>query len=74
MLTSNQKYVDPTQLVHSVVDDENNKVRVGDEMDVTEYLLNLIERMEEGLDEFKEKSPAAQPVEEESSPLFRSYI
>lgn len=54
MLTSNQKYVDPTQLVHSVVDDENNKVRVGDEMDVTEYLLNLIERMEEGLDELKE--------------------
>lgn len=55
MLTSNQKYVDPSMLVHSVVDDENHKVRVGDEMDVTEYLLNLIERMEEGFDEDAEK-------------------
>lgn len=50
MLT-NQKYVDPSSLVHSVHNEMNQKINVGDEMDVNEYLLNLIERMEEGMDE-----------------------
>jgi hypothetical protein len=37
------------------VDESNKKLSVGGEMDVTEYLLNFIERIEEGLDELPQK-------------------
>lgn len=48
---SNQKYVDPSSVLSSVVDDFGRKIDVGSQMDVVEYLLNFIERLEEGLDE-----------------------
>ena len=51
LLLSNQKYVDPTQLLNSVVDDFGRKIEVGRQMDVVEYLLNFIERIEEGLNQ-----------------------
>lgn len=51
MLLTNQKYVDPSIVVNSVVDDFGRKIDVGNQMDVVEYLLNFIERLEEGLDE-----------------------
>jgi hypothetical protein len=61
---------------------------VGGEMDVTEYLLNFIERIEEGLDELPKKGAPDQvkdpfPVSQEpdqtlnresSNVLFQSYI
>lgn len=54
MLLSNEKYVDPSTVVNSVVDDFGRKIDVGSQMDVVEYLLNFIERLEEGLDEVTE--------------------
>ena len=51
MLYTNQKYVDPKQVLASVVDDSGNLIKFGQEKDSTEFLLNLIERIEEGLDE-----------------------
>ena len=51
LLLSNQKYVSPAQLMDAVVDDFGKKIDVGDQMDVCEYLLNFIERLEEGLGE-----------------------
>jgi hypothetical protein len=56
MLYTNQRYVDPKQVLASVVDDSGDPVKVGQEKDSTEYLLNLIERIEEGL---AEESPQA---------------
>ena len=35
----------------SVVDDKGNRLPFGEERDSTEYLLNLIERIEEGVQE-----------------------
>jgi len=61
LLLTNQKYVDPSQVVNSVVDDFGRKIDVGSQMDVVEYLLNFIERLEEGLDEAK------QPASEDST-------
>ena len=42
--------MDPSLVLHSVVDDMNKKIGVGNQMDVSEYLLNFIERLEEGLE------------------------
>ena len=51
MLYTNQKYVDPKPVLASVVNDDGQVVNFGQEKDSTEYLLNLIERIEEGLNE-----------------------
>lgn len=48
---SNQKYVNPSSVLACVVDGFGRKIDVGSQMDVVEYLLNFIERLEEGLDE-----------------------
>lgn len=55
LLLSSQKYVDPLQLLNMVVDDFGRKIDVGNQMDVVEYLLNFIERIEEGVDEKKDE-------------------
>ena len=45
LILSNQKYVDPSQILNKVVDDQNTPVKMGEQMDVVEYLLNFIERL-----------------------------
>ena len=51
LMFTNQKYVDPSPVLNSVVDDFGNRYQVGQQQDVTEYLLNFMERLEEGLNE-----------------------
>lgn len=51
MLLTNQRYVDPSAVLQSVVAEDGQKIEVGNQMDATEYLLNFIERLEEGLGE-----------------------
>lgn len=53
MLLTNQKYVDPSKVLNAVVDDFGKQIQVGSQMDAVEYLLNFIERIEEGLGEGK---------------------
>jgi hypothetical protein len=55
MLLTNQKYVDPSKVLSAVVDDFGKPIQVGSQMDAIEYLLNFIERIEEGLGEEKPK-------------------
>ena len=55
LLLSSQKYVDPLQLLNMVVDDFGRQIDVGNQMDVVEYLLNFIERIEDGVDEKKDE-------------------
>lgn len=43
--------MDPSPVLSNVVDDDNNRQQVGQQQDVTEYLLNFMERLEEGLGE-----------------------
>lgn len=47
MIKSDKKYVDPTEVLNSVVDDMGNKISVGDQRDITEYHLNFLSRIEE---------------------------
>ena len=43
--------MDASKVLNSVVDDFGKQIQVGLQMDAVEYLLNFIERIEEGLDE-----------------------
>jgi hypothetical protein len=53
LLLSNQNYVNPSQLLNTVVDDDGKKIGYGNQMDINEYLLNLIEMIVTGIDEKK---------------------
>lgn len=51
MIFANRRYVDPTNVLKSLVDDFGNPVLIGEQKDIGEFNLNLIERIEEGLGE-----------------------
>jgi len=51
MLYTNQKYCDPKDVLNSIVDDFAQKVAVGEQKDLGEFNLILLERIEEGLNE-----------------------
>lgn len=51
MLYTNQSYVDPSDVLNSVVDDSGHQCVVGEQQDSMEYLMNFMERLEEGLGE-----------------------
>ena len=51
MVRANRKYVAPTQVLQSLVDDFGNRMLVGEQKDIGEFNLNFIERIEEGLGE-----------------------
>ncbi len=50
---ANRKYVDPTAVLRSLTDDFGNPISIGEQRDIGEFLLNFIERIEEGLGELK---------------------
>jgi len=51
MMLANRKYADPTSVLKSLVDDFGNSMLVGEQKDIGEFNLNLLERIEEGLGE-----------------------
>ncbi len=51
MIMGNRKYVDPTNVLKSLVDDFGNRVLIGEQKDIGEFNLSFIERIEEGLGE-----------------------
>ena len=53
MIFANRKYVDPTPVLRSLTDDFGNPISIGEQRDIGEFLLNFIERIEEGLGELK---------------------
>lgn len=57
LLYTNQSYGDPTNMINSVINDFGQKVSSGDQEDVSEYWLNLVERLEEGLGEANKDKP-----------------
>ena len=63
MLMANRKYVDPTSVLRSLTDDFGHPISIGEQRDIGEFLLNFIERIEEGLGELK-KQPAGKAAGE----------
>jgi hypothetical protein len=51
MMVSNQKYANPASVLQSLVDDYGKQIQLGDQKDIGEFNLNLLERIEEGLGE-----------------------
>lgn len=51
LLYTNQSYVDPSDVLNNVADDSGFACQIGDQQDSMEYLMNFMERLEEGLGE-----------------------
>ena len=51
MILGNRKYVDPTSVLMAVTDDYGNPVHIGEQKDIGEFNLKLLECIEEGLGE-----------------------
>ncbi|OMJ85775.1 hypothetical protein SteCoe_12844 [Stentor coeruleus] len=73
MVCSSRKYIDPSKVLNSLVDEFAKEIRVGDQKDVGEFHLILVARIEEGLQtrfEIQENDGKnnIKPVEKQSSP------
>jgi hypothetical protein len=53
MLLTNVKYVNPKEVLESIVDDFGNKIPYHEQADICEFFLNLLDRLQEGLGENK---------------------
>ncbi len=64
MILSNQKYANPASVLQSLVDDFGKQIQLGDQKDIGEFNLNLLERIEEGLGESYSKEDVDMADEE----------
>ena len=53
MMLSNVKYQDPTRVLSNIVDDFGQKMVIRDQMDYSEFYLNFVDRLQDGLGENK---------------------
>lgn len=60
MIKSDRKYVDPTEVMNSVVNDKGEKLAIGEQKDLSEYNLNFLARIEDGLIKNRKKDESAQ--------------
>ena len=49
LIASDRKYIDPTDVISSVVDDYGNEMTIGDQKDIGEFNLVFLFRVDEGL-------------------------
>ena len=49
MISSDKKYLDPTNVITSIVDDYGNEIPIGDQKDIGEFNLYFLSRVEEGI-------------------------
>ena len=49
MMRSNRKYIDPSRFLNTLVDDFGSRIMIGEQRDVGEFAVNLVNRIEEGL-------------------------
>ena len=80
MIYSNRKFIDPSKVLHALVDDSGNQILVGDQKDVGEFHMILAARIEEGLKtkfqleeepEPEEEEEEEEKKKEEGSPMIR---
>ena len=51
LIASDRKYIDPTPVISSIVDDYGNDLVIGDQKDIGEFNLVFLSRIEDGLEE-----------------------
>jgi ubiquitin carboxyl-terminal hydrolase 25/28 len=73
MIRSHRRYLDPSDVLKSLVDDLGNQLVIGDQKDVGEFNMVLVARIEDGLNSFKEVGEEAPhvAVRKDSSDLSR---
>lgn len=49
MILTNKRFLDPSKVLDALVDDSGNSIIIGEQKDVGEFNMNLIARIEEGL-------------------------
>jgi ubiquitin carboxyl-terminal hydrolase 25/28 len=55
MVLTNKKYIEPSKVLKALVDDFGNPIEFGEQKDVAEFNLNLLQRIQEGLGERPKK-------------------
>lgn len=53
MMITNVKYLDPSFVLDTIVDDSGQKIRVHEQADICEFFLNFLDRLQDGLAENK---------------------
>jgi ubiquitin carboxyl-terminal hydrolase 25/28 len=51
LIASDRRYIDPTLVISSIVDDYGNEFSIGDQKDIGEFNLIFLSRIEDGLEE-----------------------
>lgn len=66
LIASDRKYIDPTAVISSIVDDYGNDLAIGDQKDIGEFNLVFLSRIEDGLEESrKDRQMEIEPVKKE---------
>ncbi len=75
MIGSDRKYVDPTPVLTSIVDDYGNELPIGDQKDIGEFNLIFLSRVDEGLNEKKNsnKMDIEGEVKEDSPSKIKTF-
>lgn len=55
LIASDRKYIDPTPVISSIVDDYGNDLAIGDQKDIGEFNLVFLSRIEDGLEESRQE-------------------
>ena len=56
MIASDRKYVDPTDVISSIVDDDGVELQIGDQKDIGEFNLVFLSRIDEGFSLLREET------------------
>jgi ubiquitin carboxyl-terminal hydrolase 25/28 len=69
LIASDRKYIDPTAVISSIVDDYGNDLAIGDQKDIGEFNLVFLSRIEDGLEEAR-KDKEMEVEKKEKEPDF----
>ena len=74
MIVSDKKYLDPTPVITSIVDDYGNDIPIGDQKDIGEFNLYFLSRVEEGIGLQDKYTGNRMEVEDKDNELSGSKI
>ncbi|KAL4443149.1 hypothetical protein ABPG74_002216 [Tetrahymena malaccensis] len=72
LIGSDKKYIDPSKVIKSIVDEQGNQIQIGDQQDIGEFNLTFLARVDEGLSYSKRTFNKGAMEEELVHSLMRS--
>lgn len=55
MAASDRKYIDPNDVIKSIVDEQGQPIQIGDQQDIGEFMVTFLLRLDEGLQQQQEQ-------------------